>query len=141
MHHVPFFRRALLTLGFAISVFSYIALILRLPFLGGFLFAASGQIGIVITFHDILSSLLIIYWLYLLIRMSRIDNPLFAFLLFFLFTFVEPYLLLGVAGAPVIRLNRSPNFYLAYPMALLALGTWLYSWIKRKTHLRSIEID
>jgi len=81
--------------------------------------------------HDFLSLLLIIYWFHLVLHLNRMDRPLIPFMVFFLHTVVEPYLLLGERGATFIRVGRFMNFYLSYPMALSVLTMWLLEWVFR----------
>ena len=118
-----------LVVGLAMTILFYVLLVGEIPILGSrFLRLASGQIGLMLDLHDFLSLLLMGYWFHLVRHLRRRDSPLFPFLVFFLHSVVEPYLLLGDQGAAFIRTNRPWTFFLSYPIALSMLAAWLCVW-------------
>lgn len=119
--------RITLALGLAITILYYVQLARGV--VGGVGMFFPGALGGLLNLHDILSLLVMFYWLLIVINFRRMSRPLVPFAVFFLHTVVEPYLLLGGAGgATFIRTARFLPYYLSYPLALSALSLRLIIW-------------
>ena len=119
--------RTALALGLAVTA-AYYAL-LASGRVGGVTLLMPGPIGALLKIHDALSLLIMIYWLFLVIRFPRLHRPIVPLAVFFMHAVAEPFLLLGVRGAGFFHTGRFAAFYIGYPLALVALGLWLAHWL------------
>lgn len=87
-----------------------------------------GNIGMILALHDVLTILLVVYWTHLVRRLRRHDSPLFPLSVFFLYTVIEPYLLLGAQGPGFFAACRPWSSYVGAPVALAVLAVWAAVW-------------
>jgi len=118
-----------LAAGLLVTILSYLAAAAgmtvfdrQIPLITG------GNIGMILALHDVLTILLVAYWVHLVRRLRRSDSPLFPLCVFFLYSVIEPYLLLGAQGPSFFAACRPWSFYVGAPLALAALAVWSVVW-------------
>jgi len=116
-----------LFLGLAVTVLFYLLLLSRTTMVQ-VMYVRYEPLLQSIFIHDCFTVLLMCYWIYLILYIHRVKNPLIPFLIFFLHAVISPYLLMG-DNAVFLRFRRFGAFRAGYPIALGTISIWVLAWL------------